>query len=74
MSRLPPIMLVNGLHDPATTITSALFMREQAPTGFNVFRATGGHTSYKHKGETARAMDEFLVNGTIPKDGTVYST
>ncbi|KAM0425177.1 hypothetical protein ACHAPT_009494 [Fusarium lateritium] len=72
MERLPPIMIVNGLYDAATVVGWAAVMREQMPTGINVWRNAGGHTSYNFMGETQKAMDAFLLNGTIPWDGTVY--
>ncbi|KAF4462709.1 Tripeptidyl aminopeptidase [Fusarium albosuccineum] len=72
MKRLPPILIVNGLHDSATATSWAAEMRDDVPTGINVWRSTGGHTSYKHMGDTSKAMDAFLINGTLPWDGTVY--
>ncbi|KAI1373933.1 alpha/beta hydrolase fold-domain-containing protein [Hypoxylon crocopeplum] len=71
---LPPIMMVSNLWDEATVTEWALDMRAQMPTAFNVFRNGGGHTSYRFHGETSDAIVSFLVNGTIPKDGTIYET
>ncbi|KAF5009857.1 hypothetical protein FDECE_3952 [Fusarium decemcellulare] len=72
MKRLPPVLIVNGLHDSATATNWAAEMRDDVPTGINVWRSTGGHTSYKHMGDTSKAMDAFLINGTLPWDGTRF--
>ncbi|KAJ3534863.1 hypothetical protein NM208_g7372 [Fusarium decemcellulare] len=74
MKRLPPVLIVNGLHDSATATNWAAEMRDDVPTGVNVWRSTGGHTSYKHMGDTSKAMDAFLINGTLPWDGTIYGS
>jgi pimeloyl-ACP methyl ester carboxylesterase len=74
MSQLPPVMMVNSFYDPATVSPWGLAMRSQVPTAFSIYRNGGGHTSWALNGDTTKAINAFLVNGTIPADGTVYQT
>ncbi|VUC33462.1 unnamed protein product [Clonostachys rosea] len=71
---LPPIMVVGSFHDEATAMQWSVQQRFQIPNAFNVWRNGGGHTDYHFMGETQKAIDAFLLNGTIPEDGTVYGT
>ncbi|KAI1394336.1 alpha/beta hydrolase fold-domain-containing protein [Hypoxylon trugodes] len=73
-SKLPTILIANSYWDPATSVQWAVTMREQLPSAVNVFRKGNHHTSYRRKGEVARVIDAFLVNGTVPADGTTYLT
>ena len=72
--KLPPFMMVSNLYDEATVTQWALSLRAQMPTAINVFRNGGGHTSYQFFGETTDAIVSFLVNGTLPEDGSVFET
>ena len=72
--RLPPIMIVDTLYDPATVPACGLGMRALMPTAFTIYRDGGGHTAFSNEGEAAAAMVAFLINGTRPEDGTVYRT
>ncbi|KAJ9602052.1 hypothetical protein H2200_013412 [Cladophialophora chaetospira] len=74
MSQLPPIMLVNAFYDPATLSPWGLDMRSQIPTAFSIYRNGGGHTSWSFGGDTNKVINAFLVNGTIPADGTIYQS
>lgn len=72
--KLPPVLMVSNLYDEATVTQWALGLRAQMPTAINVFRNGGGHTSYRFYGERTDAIVSFLVNGTLPKDGTVFES
>lgn len=74
LKELPPIMLVNAFFDEATPSTWAVQQRWMIPSAFNIWRNGAGHTSYHFFADTQKAMDDFLVNGTIPEDGTIYMT
>ena len=74
MEMNPPIMLVDSLYDPSTPSMWNPDMRAQIPTGFTIWRNGGGHTSFQLNGETTRAINAFLAHGTIPEDGTIYSS
>jgi pimeloyl-ACP methyl ester carboxylesterase len=68
----PPVLLVNSLWDPATSIEWANSVRLQMPNSVLVVRNGAGHTSYGQVGKTTMAIDAFLVNGTMPAQGTMY--
>lgn len=74
MEKAPPIMVVNALHDPSTSVVWSIKVREQMPTAISIFRNGFGHTSYGDKGATQRAMDEFFISGSIPEDLTVFDS
>jgi hypothetical protein len=74
INNAPPILLVNSLWDPATSIEWANAVRLQMPNSILVVRDGVGHTSYGQVGQTTAAVDAFLVNGTIPTQGTVYDS
>lgn len=74
VAKLPPLMLVNAFYDPETSPVWAEAVRNQLPSAVTVWRDGAGHSSYILFGETSKAMDEFLINGNLPKDGTVYNS
>jgi hypothetical protein len=67
-------MLVNAIFDPATLSPMGLSMRALMSNAFSIYRNGSGHTSFSHQGDTAGAETAFLVDGTIPEDGTVYQS
>ncbi len=69
---LPPVMIVGSLYDEATSGQWSVQQRWMIPSAFNVWRHGGGHTDYHFMGDTQKAMDAFLINGTMPIDGTLY--
>ncbi|RDA95549.1 hypothetical protein CP533_1223 [Ophiocordyceps camponoti-saundersi (nom. inval.)] len=70
---MPPVLLVNALHDASTSVMWAVEMREQIPSAINVFRDGDGHGSYIG-GETQDVMDRFLLGEETPEDLTVLKT
>lgn len=74
VSDLPPIMVVGSFHDEATAMSWSVQQRWQIPNSFNIWRDGGGHTDYHGMGEAQKAIDAFLIDGTIPEDGTVYKS
>jgi pimeloyl-ACP methyl ester carboxylesterase len=74
MAKLPPLMLVNSFFDPETSAVWAVSVRQQIPSAVNVWRDGAGHTSYLEYGDTSKAMDEFLISGSLPAAGTVYDS
>lgn len=74
VAQLPPILMVNSVHDPFTSYAWAMDMKEQLPSARLVARQGDGHTSYFLRGEASRVIDAYFVNGTLPNDGlVVYS-
>lgn len=70
-SQIPPILMVNATHDPSTAYVWAKGLHRQLPHSVLLTRRGDGHTSYLHPGATRTAINAFLVNGTLPKQGTV---
>jgi pimeloyl-ACP methyl ester carboxylesterase len=67
------ILEVHAEYDPSTSISWAHSLREQMSNVVLLTRAGDGHTSYMLNGSTARAMDAYLVNQTLPLPGTVLT-
>lgn len=74
LQKAPPILLVNAKHDPETSYTWALGLKEQIPHSALVTRDGNGHTSYLLHGEATALMDTYLVEGMLPADGTVVES
>jgi pimeloyl-ACP methyl ester carboxylesterase len=70
-SQIPPILMVNATHDPSTAYVWAEGLHRQLPHSVLLTRRGDGHTSYLNPGATQTAINAFLVNGTLPKPGTV---
>lgn len=68
------ILIVNAFYDPETNVQGAVDIREQIPGSHIIFRNGSGHTSFFKGGETGEAAIGFVLNGTLPEDGAVYST
>ncbi|KAH8657768.1 Alpha/Beta hydrolase protein [Xylariales sp. PMI_506] len=74
VEKMPQMLLVNSFYDPETSVHWALGVRDQIPQAVNIFRNGSGHSSYWLQGDTAAAMDEFFLTGTLPVDGTTYDS
>lgn len=63
-----PIMVIGTTNDPATPYDWAVGLAEQLESGFLVTHVGEGHTAYG-MGSTCilNAVDDFFVDGTIPK-------
>ena len=65
-----PIVVVGTTNDPATPYAWSVSLAEQLSSGVLVTREGEGHTGY-NKGNTCvnRAVEDYLVDGTVPQDG-----
>ena len=70
-SEIRPILMVNATYDPSTAYVWATVLHRQLPDSVLLTRRGDGHTSYLNAGATRTAINAFLVNGTLPKPGTV---
>lgn len=72
----PPVLLVNSLYDPSTSIVWANSRFAQMPSSSTsmAIRDGDGHTSWTLNGESTAAMVRFLVTLEAPKLNTVYSS
>ena len=70
----PPILLVGGTNDPATPYVWAQSVRTQLAGSVLVTRTGNGHTSYGTSACSSAATDAYLIDLTLPTDGTVCSS
>ncbi|KAI3395658.1 hypothetical protein diail_1024 [Diaporthe ilicicola] len=71
---LNPVLLVHTTFDPATSPEYARGMLKEIQGSQLLVRDGLGHTSYFNAGQTAAAMDAYLVNLTMPAVGTVLAS
>lgn len=74
IAETPPILLVNSLYDPSTSVVWATAIQRQVPNSVLLTRSGSGHTSYQLRGEAAAAIDAFLVDGILPEPATVVNS
>ena len=67
---LPPTLVVSTTNDPATPYEWSESLAAQLEEGVLITRVGEGHTGY-NKGNTCvdRAVEDYLVKGTVPEDG-----
>lgn len=65
-----PILVVGTTNDPATPYAWAQSLAQQLDNGVLITRVGEGHTGY-NKGNRCvdTAVESFLIDGTVPKDG-----
>lgn len=65
-----PILVVGTTRDPATPYESAEALADQLDSGHLLTYDGDGHTAYRRgNGCVDRAVDAYLLDGTLPKDG-----
>ena len=69
-----PILVVGTTDDPATPYEWAQSLASQLSSGRLLTRTGQGHVGYR-QGNTCidRAVERYLVQGTLPPEGTVCS-
>lgn len=67
-----PIVVVGTTNDPATPYAWSVALAEQLASGVLITREGEGHTGY-NKGNACvdRAVEAYLIDGTVPQDGLV---
>lgn len=66
----PPIVVIGTTRDPATPYEWAKSLALQLSSGVLISRDGDGHTAYGSGNKCiGKAVDNYLVNGTVPKDG-----
>jgi len=66
-----PIVVLGTTRDPATPYEWAKALTDQLGTAVLVTRQGDGHTAYTSNNECIkRIVDDYLVDGKVPKDGT----
>lgn len=74
MRLAPPILMVNAEHDPESSYLWAQSLRTQIPSAVFVTRRGDGHGSYVLGGQATALIEAYLVNATLPDDGTVVAS
>ncbi|MCL2454476.1 MAG: alpha/beta hydrolase [Micrococcales bacterium] len=70
----PPIVVIGTTNDPATPYQWAKDLAALLSSSVMVTREGEGHTAYLSGNSCITALvDSFLVDGTVPKDGTTCS-
>lgn len=67
----PTILLIGGTNDPATPYKWAQAVHSHLPNSVLLTRQGNGHTSYDSSACAHAAVDAYLMNLTLPADGTV---
>jgi pimeloyl-ACP methyl ester carboxylesterase len=70
----PPILLIGGTDDPATPYAWAQSVNRQLAGSVLLTRNGNGHTSYDASACAHAAIDDYLINLTMPAPGTVCSS
>ncbi len=66
----PPIVVVGTTRDPATPLEESVALASQLESGVLVTRDGDGHTGYNSGNDCVdRAVESYLVEGTVPRDG-----
>ncbi|KAK6595153.1 alpha beta hydrolase fold family [Botrytis cinerea] len=70
-----PILIVSAENDPTTPLKSAKALRSLLPSSSTlVYRGGSGHTTISHASlGMAKAISNFFVSGTMPKDGARFA-
>jgi pimeloyl-ACP methyl ester carboxylesterase len=67
----PPIVVIGTTNDPATPYESAEALAQQLSSAVLLTREGDGHTAYLSGNECiTKAVDLYLVDGTVPAEGT----
>jgi pimeloyl-ACP methyl ester carboxylesterase len=66
----PPIVVVGTTRDPATPYKQAVALAHELQSGVLVSRDGDGHTGFQQGNPCVdKAVENYLVGGTVPKDG-----
>jgi pimeloyl-ACP methyl ester carboxylesterase len=66
----PPIVVIGTTRDPATPFSEAVALADQLESGVLISRDGDGHTGYASGNQCVdNAVEDYLVEGTVPQDG-----
>ncbi|MGI5167487.1 alpha/beta hydrolase [Spirillospora sp. CA-253888] len=66
---VPPVLIVNGLGDPATVHPWAMGVNRQIPGSRLLTYNGGGHRAYSLSPCSRKAVDAYLLTGRLPAQG-----
>ncbi len=65
-----PIVVIGTTRDPATPYDEAVALAGELESGVLVSRDGDGHTAYNKGNDCIDvAVEDYLIEGTVPKDG-----
>ncbi|MFB6392295.1 alpha/beta hydrolase [Polymorphospora lycopeni] len=71
ITKAPKILLLNARHDPSTAYEWAVNVHRQSRTATVLLTYEGwGHGVYDRSDCTRNATDAYLIDLTVPRDGT----
>ena len=65
----PPIVVIGSTLDPATPYPWAVALSKELASGVLVTRVGEGHTGYRSSACVQAAVDAYLLDLKVPKDG-----
>ena len=74
ITNVPPIFLVNSYYDPEASYEWAVGLQSEISGSTLLTRNGAGHTSYALRGESANAINKYLLTLEMPPPNTVYET
>ncbi|EPS39977.1 hypothetical protein H072_6376 [Dactylellina haptotyla CBS 200.50] len=74
VQKAPPMLLINALHDPETSISWAVGLAALLPKSVLLTRIGSGHTSYAIGGEAMIVANKFLITGDLPAPGSTVNS
>ncbi|KAI1144773.1 Alpha/Beta hydrolase protein [Nemania diffusa] len=74
IAKAPEILMANSYWDPETSIQWAVGVKAQIPNSRLIYQNGSGHTVYAANGDTAAAINNFILDGVMPNDGAVYNS
>ncbi|KAL6790925.1 hypothetical protein J3E68DRAFT_443175 [Trichoderma sp. SZMC 28012] len=74
ITKLHPVLMISSFLDPITSAQNAINLRSIMPKATLVFKNWTGHITYDTPGELARMVNNYILTGEMPDDGTVYQS
>lgn len=73
VSTANPVLVVGNLHDPATPYANAEAVAVRLPNARLLSSTNWGHTAYAVSACATAQIDAYLLDGTLPPEGTLCS-
>ncbi|KAI0118336.1 Alpha/Beta hydrolase protein [Nemania sp. FL0031] len=74
IAKAPEILMANSYWDSETSVQWAVGVRAQIPNSRLIYQNGSGHAIYATNGDTAAAINRFILDGVMPDDGAVYNS
>ncbi|KAJ8131965.1 hypothetical protein O1611_g1661 [Lasiodiplodia mahajangana] len=74
ITEAPEILMANSYWDSETSVQWAVGVKAQIPNSRLIYQNGSGHAIYPTNGDTAAAINRFILDGVMPDDGAVYDS